>query len=385
MIETDIPFIDMCALATYVLINSLFVYKYVYRITSQYWLISLLYLVVVSLIILLLIKNGELRIGESSQNLIYFSTITILAALLIILMLHFDPHKIRVGRYPALHDWISKLFHLQFPYHAKTNPSGFPFLFVIAVPFYFLGDLGLLQIFSFFIFSFLIFLKHREGSINRFKLILLLTAAPIFLYEVIVRSDLISNMIIVMLYLAVFESLANKINRLTSILLGLLGGFLFSTRGIVLLVYILFFGFQLKRKFKNAGWFLLSLLAGFLLTLLPFLIWNWRLFWDAGPFARQLNQIPKAGVILSVACSVYCAIKVGSLRRIYSAISFILFGVVGIAFLLAVIHLGWNEAVLKDGFDISYFSFALPFLLISLDLSKGNKITESSQVFSCDR
>ncbi len=385
MKEKDAPFIDMCTLAIYVLINLLFVYKYVYRITSNYWLISLLYLVMVFLIISLLMRNEELKISESSQNLIYFSVIVILAGLLIILMLHFDPHKIRVGRYPALLDWISRLFHSQFPYHAKTNPSGFPFLFVIAMPFYFLGDLGSLQIFGFCIFSILIFLKHRDNGINRFKLILLLTTAPIFLYEVIVRSDLISNMIIVMFYLAVFESMANKTNRLTSTLLGLLGGFLLSTRGIVLLIYILFFGFQLKRKFKNAGWFFPSILVGFLLTLLPFLTWNWKLFWHLGPFARQLNQIPPAGVILSVACCAYCAIKVGSFRRIYSAISFILFGVVGIAFLLAVIHLGWNEAVLKDGFDISYFSFSLPFLLISLDLSQSNKITENSRFFSFDR
>jgi membrane protease YdiL (CAAX protease family) len=87
-------------------------------------------------------------------------------------------------------------------------------------------------------------------------------------------------------------------------------------------------------------------------------------------------------VILSVACSIYCAIKIRSLIRIYSAISFILFGVVAIAFLFAVIHLGWEEAVLKDGFDISYFSFVLPFLLISLDLSKSKRIAQNNRVFS---
>jgi hypothetical protein len=382
MRETNIPYIDMCALGIYVLINSLFVYKYVYRITSQYWIISLLYLVVVSLVAILLVRRRELRIGENPQNTIYFSISVILAALLIFLMLQFDPQKIRVGRYPALHDWITRLFHSEFPYNAETNPSGFPFLFVIAMPFYFLDDLGFLQILGFLILVYLIYLRHREDGINRFKLILLLITAPIFVYEVIVRSDLVSNMVIVMVYLAIFESIADKTNHFTSFLLGLFGGFLLSTRGIVLLVYIPFFGFQLKEKFRNSGWFFLSMLIGFLLTLLPFLIWNWRFFWDLGPFARQLTQIPKLGVILSVACSIYCAIKIRSLIRIYSAISFILFGVVAIAFLFAVIHLGWEEAVLKDGFDISYFSFVLPFLLISLDLSKSKRIAQNNRVFS---
>ncbi|MFH1335331.1 MAG: hypothetical protein ABII96_02345 [Candidatus Zixiibacteriota bacterium] len=191
-------------------------------------------------------------------------------------------------------------------------------------------------------------------------------------------------MVLVMLYLALFESVTDKTNRFISSLLGLLGGFLLSTRGIVLLIYIPFFGYHLKKKFKNSDWFFFSMLAGFLFTLLPFLIWNWRLFWDLGPFTRQLTQIPKAGVIFSAACSVYCAIKVGSLMKIYTAISFILFGIVGIAFLIAVIHLGWYGAVLKDGFDISYFSFSLPFLLISLDLSKKRGIAESNRVFLPD-
>ncbi len=382
MKECNIALADMCAFIIYGLINTLFVYKYLYRITSQSWIISLLYLIVVSLFAFLLTQKVKLRISLKAQNLIYISVIAILAILLTFIMFQFDPQKVRVGRYPTLHDWITGLFNLEFPYRDHTTHSGFPFLFVIALPFYFFGDLGLLQIFSFLIFAFLIYLRYREDGINRIRLILLLTTAPIFLYEIVVRSDLISNMVMVMLYLAIFELIHQKASLLTLCLLGFLGGLLLSTRGIIVLIYIPFFGYFLKRPFRNLSLFFLSMFIGFSLSLLPFLIWDWKLFFDFGPFSRQMTQIPIPWMILSITCSLYSAIKVGAITEIYSVVSFILFGVVGIAFILSVLNLGWKGAVLKDGFDISYFSFALPFLLVSLDLPKKETISTSTGVFA---
>jgi len=142
MKEDDTSITDICALAIYALINALFVYKYTARITSQPVATTLLYLILVSLFILLLFKQTEIRLSLKTQNLIYVSMIGLLAILFTFLMFQFDPEKIRVGRYPAMHDWITRFFDSEFPYAAPTNPSGFPFLFVMAMPFYLLGDLG---------------------------------------------------------------------------------------------------------------------------------------------------------------------------------------------------------------------------------------------------
>ena len=377
MKENNISLKDICAYTIYGLVNALFVYKYMHRLTPQSWVVSLLYLVLVSLFVLLLTRKAELRISMKMQNMIYFSLIFVLAILLTLLMMHFDPQKIRVGRYPALYDWISRFLHSEFPYNTETKPSGFPFLFVLAMPFYWLGDLGFLQIFGFLLFAFLIYLKYRQDSFNRYRLVFLLITAPIFLYEIVVRSDLISNMAIVILYLAIFELIGRKANRLTLCLLGFAGGLLLSTRGIVLLIYIPFFGYFVLKQLEKLSIFFLFMFIGFSLSLLPFMIWDWRSFFDFGPFSRQLTQIPVPWVIVAITCSLYCALKVRTLTEIYSAVSFILFGVVSIAFILSVLKLGWSQAVLKDGFDISYFSFTLPFLLISLDLQK-QKIKESN-------
>ena len=375
MREDAISITDICALTVYGLINTLFVYKYAARITSHPWITSLLYLALLSLLALLLYRKTELRLSPATENLVYFCMIVLFAVALSLVMSHFDPQKIRVGRYPALQDWISRLFDSEFPYNSHTRPSGFPFLFVMAMPFYLLGDVGFFQVFTFLIFAGLVYFRHGEQTTNRLRCILLLVFAPVFLYEVVVRSELFSNMIMVILYLAILEMVGRKMSLIALISLGLAGGLLLSTRGIVLLVYILVLGYFLKRKVVPHGLFFLSVFAGFLVSLAPFLIWDWSQFIELGPFFRQLSLLPISLLALSIASCIYCALRIGSLRKIYSAVSFILFAVVLVAFIIKVLDYGWHQAVLGDGFDISYFAFAVPFLLISLNFRQRETIS----------
>jgi hypothetical protein len=280
-------------------------------------------------------------------------------------MFQFDPARIAVGRYPAMYEWITRLLSGEFPYASSVNPSGFPFLFVLAIPFYILGDLGLFQIFSFLVFALIIHLGCSKNDLSRYRVILLLCAAPIFLFEIVVRSDLFSNVVMVMLYLVIFQLYSRNREYIFVILLGLGGGLLLSTRGVVLLIYIIFFLYMIRKHEFKYGVFIISMLAGFFFTLAPFLIWNTDHFIESGPFAIQLSYIPGWVFILSIIASVICGLSIKSLRGVYTAISVMLFGVVFIAFVISIINFGLTESVLGDRFDISYFSFALPFLLIS--------------------
>jgi hypothetical protein len=281
-------------------------------------------------------------------------------------MFQFDPEKIAVGRYPAMYEWISRLLGGEFPYSSGVNPSGFPFLFIMAVPGYILGDLGLFQLFSFLIFALIIHLGCSKNDLSRFRGILLLIASPIFLFEIVVRSDLFSNMVMVILYLLIFQLYGRSRGYISPMLLGLAGGLLISTRGVVFLIYIIFFLYMIRMHRFKYGLFIFSMLAGFVLTLVPFLIWNTKHFVESGPFAIQLSYIPIWVFILSIIASVACGLGIKSLKGIYTSISVILFGVVFIAFVISIVGFGLTESVLGDRFDISYFSFTLPFLLLSL-------------------
>jgi len=177
------------------------------------------------------------------------------------------------------------------------------------------------------------------------------------------------------------EIIGERASRVGLILLGLIGGLLLSTRGIVLLIYIPFFGYLFRSKIIRDGLFYLSMFLGFSLSLVPFLVWDWTNFTNFGPFSIQLSHIPHWTLILAIISSLCCALTLGSLKRIYSSIGFILFGVTFMLFIISVFDFGWYQAVLGDRFDISYFCFALPFLLISLDFS-GKEVSQFDGMFA---
>ncbi len=364
----------------YIFTNALFVWKYAADYLQYPLILSLIYIVIIFIVIYLVSRDYKINLSKSVQNRIYFSVVFLSACILTIIMLQFDPAKIAVGRYPAMYEWISRLLRGEFPYVSDINPSGFPFLFVLAIPFYILGDLGFFQIFSFLVFALIIHLGCSRNDLSGFRSILLLIAAPIFLFEIVVRSDLFSNMVMVMLYLLIFQLYGRSRMSVFPVLLGLAGGLLLSTRGVVFIIYIIFFLFMVRKNRFRYGLFIFSMLAGFILTLAPFLIWDAKHFVESGPFAIQLSYIPVWVFILSIIASVACGLGIKSLKGIYTSISVMLFGVVLIAFVISIVNFGLTESVLGDRFDISYFSFCLPFLLISLTITDEDRLAETAAV-----
>jgi len=186
------------------------------------------------------------------------------------------------------------------------------------------------------------------------------------MYEIVVRSELFGNMALIILYLTALELFTRRNETIFSLLFGLAGGFLLSTRGIVLPIYIIFLGFMIIRKMLKATLFLPSLIGGFLLTLLPFAVWNWNYFVLHGPFAIQLSYIPIWLLVSFILISIILALRIASIKRIYFAISLMLFGIILIPFFISIVRHGFYASVRLDEFDISYFCFTIPFLLIAL-------------------
>ena len=190
-------------LALYLLINGLFVYKYSTRFLPHPWLWTLCYPCGVCALFFILVRDSDLKLKRHANNALFIFSVILIALILVFVMQHFNPAQIRVTRFPALHDWISRLLNGQYPYTSPARPSGFPFLFLIAVPFYLLGDLGLLQIFAFLIFAYIIHYRFGSDGTNRLRGLLLLVLSPVFLYEIAVRSDLFSNMVLVIAFMII--------------------------------------------------------------------------------------------------------------------------------------------------------------------------------------
>jgi len=364
---------NILSILIYIFINCLFTYKYAFDYSVNPAFVSILYAAL--FIIFYLIITG--KIGQKIFNAIrirlYWPVMALAAVCLLVIMLQFNPDEIAVGRYPALHDWIDRLLHGMFPYQSPTNPSGLPMLFILATPFYLLGDLGLFQIFSFIIFCFAAGYIFNGYSNKRLIYPALLLCAPIFLYEIVVRSELISNITLVILFLAVTEKYADHASKRTLIILGLIGGLLLSTRVVVFLLYLVFWSNRLRNWRHRYIWFIISAVIGFAATLLPFMIWNYDYFVNRGPFAVQALYAPIWLVMAVVVISLLCGLMLRSQESKFKASAYIMFGLVLIAFIFGISEHGWMRAVVGDQFDISYFCFCLPFLILGFDFPENRK------------
>ncbi len=350
----------------FVFINFLFVYKYSSRVIDYPLIVSLVYSA------LLFIGIFSIRkIPDKYFNRNYLYLYLLLYFIGYVFLLYRIPvENLRVDRWSVIYSFLDALFSGKFPYLAKShlnNPPGpFPFYFVLAMPFYFIVEIGYLSIlglFGFVVFSHFFFKDDK----SRIIIVLLLSTAPAFLWEIIDRSTIVVNVVLLLFYLywmnrKVFED-ENKLA-----FPGLLGGFLLSTRGILALPLISFFSYaflrrrQWRKLFFTGGF----LLIGFLLTLLPLLLWNAKLFLKYNPITLQASFIWPGFLVLFLFISVFIGLKVDSLDHYFLYTGLFLFLVVGTTFLSVIVRHGWTDAIFHSGFDISYLLFSLPFLLVSI-------------------
>ena len=352
-------------LTIYTTINLLFIWKYAPDYGLPVWPIMTVFVALASVVVWFFDRILHLKPILASKAM--YHVLTICMALSFFYILHqFNPDEIRVGRYPSIYDWLSRLSHNQFPYQSSTNPSGFPFLYILALPFYLLGDIGYLQIISFFLFAWLIFKFNSEFPESRLKLLLLLIISPSFLYEIVVRSELFSNMVFFLIYALLIRNLITGRSSLTTAIAGLLGGFILSTRGIIFPLLLLLIPVHFRSEPKKLIIFGLSLIAGFFLTLVPFLAWNLDYFLTKGPFAIQSSYLPKILILISIVLAMVWGLKNKNYKDFVTAAATFLFITVAVAFSISVTSVGFCKAVRGDFFDISYFCFTLPFLLLAL-------------------
>ncbi len=361
----DEPKLNLVILFIYALISALFVLKYASRITPHAWIFAILYGFIAPAIACNLpnLIPASFRRIPSIRTYIVF--VIFLSVFFIVVMLQFDPQTIRVTRYSALNEWITLLLQGQYPYGASSDPSGFPFLFILALPFYFLGDTGYLQIIGFILFCVLVYYRYSDDWKNMVRSTLLLIACPLFWYELVVRSELLFNMVIIIAFLTFLELRLMKKRQRGLFWIGIVGGLLLSTRGIVLLPYVAVMVWIVRMGMLQKKSFPIAIFIGFGLTLLPFLAWDWGTFMQSGPFSIQTAYLPVWIIIIAVIVCFVIGWKAYNLRQVYAFTGIVLFGVALASLVFIVTIFSWQDAIFRDAFDVGYFAFSLPFILLS--------------------
>ena len=280
-------------------------------------------------------------------------------------MLQFDIANIRVSRHAAIQEWLSNFLNGEFPYGSPTNPSSFPILFIAFIPFKMIGELGLMQILTYLIFSYYLLKKFSSSPSSKWFIQVLLLGSPIYLYEIVTRSELFSNMVFVLIFLHfISHTKIGLKNYKEFILASVLGGIILSTRMIVLPIYFIFLIYYYRTSVKMLLMLFISIGMIFLLTNLPFYLWNPQLYIDGGPFAVQSIYLPKVVVLFFFTASIYFGFKIKNEDNLFFVTAALLFLMVSTSFLFQLNEHSIHELIFKDRFDIAYFIFPLPFLLI---------------------
>ncbi len=277
------------------------------------------------------------------------------------------PDTSRVTRYSAIVEWIGRWQAGQFPWGGQTQfaPSGLPFLFMLALPFYYLGNIGYMEVVGIILFG-VILLKFYTQNRAKWLALLLLVLLPTFYYEILVRSELFFNMVLIILIIVLTEKYLDpqKPNHWFFILGAFLGLGL-STRSIVGLIYAGYYVYKFRRHIWQGILFSGFSFLVFGLTLLPFVVENASVFLNEGPFSVQMGYLPTGIAVAFVLISMTAGWLAFNMDDVFFYEGLLLFFIVVIALLPGAAQSGLYETIIKDGFDITYFIFCVPFLLLS--------------------
>jgi len=356
-------------LVIYLFINSIFIIKYSVRYSLSPTILILIYSIIVIGVILLLKRKKEFF--KKLSRSVYFTFCIVTFVLLTILMFQFDITEIRVSRHAAIQEWLGNFLRGEFPYGGTANPSSFPVLFITFIPFKLIGELGLMQMLTYLLFSFYLLKRFTNAPNAKWFIQILLLSSPIYLYEIVTRSELFSNMVFVMLFVHFLlrnESIPEEYQKL--IFASVFGGLILSTRMIVLPIYFIFLFYFYRENLKKLFLLFLGIGIVFLLTNLPFYLWNPHLYIEKGPFAVQSIYLSKVVVLLFLVLAVIIGFKIKSERSLHFATALLLFFIVFSAFITQLSEHTLFELIYKDRFDLAYFIFPLPFLLLSINSNR---------------
>ncbi|MDP3148831.1 MAG: hypothetical protein Q8N83_06840 [Ignavibacteria bacterium] len=356
-------FINIFSAAFLLFIGALFVFKYSVRYGGLFVLPPVLFITVGILLLFFIDKKSEAyNTAFSAKQLL-----PVLGFLLLVTVsMAFIPQSTRVGRFPAVLEWLSNFQQGIFPYGTKANPSGFPFLFFLASPFYLIGDAGYLEVFGLFLFLILL-IKSVKTKKEYYVKMLLLLFLPTTFYELAVRSELFTNtVLIISLFFLAEQKLNEQKKTISFFVLALMFGFFLSTRLIAFLWLAMFLLFFFRNNLKNGAVFLAISLSVFLLSLLPFYLWNAEIFLNKGPFAVQTIYLPKWIFFIFPFFVLYIGWMIADFQELLFASGVLTFLLVSISMMITIGDVGISEAIFNSRFDISYYALSVPFFILAL-------------------
>ncbi|MCQ2350753.1 MAG: hypothetical protein MJ003_02140 [Paludibacteraceae bacterium] len=356
----------------FIIVNLLFVAKYLARIVGLWCIVAVL--VILALYVMFFKYAMPFIVERKKWHKPIFLFLLCLVCSEIFLQYYINPFSVKVDRWSALYYPIQNLLNGSYPYGAQTHLGGyaspFPIWLLIHIPFYLCGNVGL----SFFVFLafFLLSVYKIQGKQYLLPCFILISISPAILYEIMVRSDLIGNML---LLAGLINIVVNKINTCwlekNYLIIAFVSGLLMSTRLVCIIpIGMLILPYFFKMDVKKQLLFVVVTAFVFILTFLPFVMMDWNLFWnfEYSPWMLQTRQGHVIDFILFVPLFCYMGLTwKNSEMEYYRNVATMLFAFICITFLHTMCVTG-SFNLFSAAYDITYFTMSFPFCILSIVL-----------------
>ena len=353
--------------------------KYSMRATDRFAYICVTYLLMLVCVVFVFSKNIILSKyivkGKTCVNkkwlfiaFLLFFTVAMLAV-----QYHFDPLQNNVDRWSAIAYPLDYLFNGRFPYAAPThlggNSSPFPIWILFHTPFYLLGNVGLSEIFTAILF--ICSVKYAGGYKEAMKAAILLFICINLWYEVSVRSDMISNFLLLGTFFNILMAKGVTFEKRPLFLSAIAGLWLSTRLSTAFPLFIMFFPYYLRIRPTKMVAVPIIAIATFTLTFLPLIIWdaNELFFAINSPFSLQFRQGSPVSTVIILFVAILMALRWkgnGEKLYLYSALILILVPVASYGYNM-YINDRWTD-IFNSAYDITYLDAALPFCITALSL-----------------
>lgn len=356
-------FINLFSLLALFSISLIFILKYSSRVTDHISAAIIVYACVsVSALKLIDSKIKKNAADKIVHPIILFLAVFAIASVVVLI----SPAETRVGRIAAINSWLNNFETSIFPYRSEINPSGFPFLFLLASPFYLLGEAGLFSAMG------LALLVIQLKSVSNYKKeflfsVVVLLLLPSTYYELITKSDLLTNSaLLAIAALLSFKFIKPDSRNIQFFIIAIIAGLFAATRLVSFLILFSLFLFLFRNNVKNGFIFLAVSLSIFILANLPFLLWDAKYFIERGPFAVQMLYLPVWCYFVFPLLIGYFSWAIVDVQEYFFLNALTIFLLVIISFISTIAGEGFDSAFYGSRFDISYFILSVPFFLLSL-------------------
>ena len=365
------------SLLLFLFINLIFSIKYLSRVTDFAVPISL---GITSFYFLIFKYQDKLQFFGKQLKYVNIIGFIVLCIASYLVFQKIPVETLNVDRWSVITSFWDNYFADEYVYfalsHMNNYPGPMPFYYIVALPFYLLGELGYLSIIGLLIFIVLLKVLRKPLATQTAYFIIIATS-PFFLWEIVGRSNIFFNSTLLLISIVYFfKTIENKNLFWNGVIIGLL----LSTRNVYAIPYVIVFLFALKNRdisIKNTIIIGIIAVLTFAATFLPFVIGHFEDFQKMNPFIIQSSYLmPFEFSFGCIILSFLSFFVVENRIDVYFYSGLILFITIALHFVWMSMQHGLYDAFYNSKADISYFILCIPFLLFHIvSLQKSNRIT----------